>query len=43
MSAEFSTMISSLFNVIISLLNVLRLDNLANALMQYTVMPIDEE
>lgn len=42
MSAEFSNMLSSLFTVIIGLLQLIGLDNLANDLANRVVMPIEE-
>ena len=43
MTSEFSNMLSSLFTVLIGLLQLIGLDNLANTLANYAVMPIDEE
>ena len=43
MSSDFSTLLSSLFTVIIGFLQIIGLDNLAHALANYAVMPIDEE
>ena len=40
---EFSTLLSSLFTVIINLLYLIGLDNLAHNLENYAVMPIDAE
>lgn len=42
MSQGFSNMLSSLFTVLIGFLQLIGLDNLANTLANYAVMPIEE-